>query len=346
MWFGVRNLDDLPSLVGATLAHSMRTPTGKRFKKGRVLNRDDLESLRLGGVGEITVASPSDNDVSEDDAARMVADAIGAEWIARHDVGTGRVNFHAEKDGVFVVDTECVHAGNRVDPAITVATLPNHSVVRAGQMVTTVKIIPFFVNRGLAKETAARLGGADTFRLHPFVEGSRVAMVQTRVSGTKETVLDKTRDVTDARIRSLHAQRTQELRTGHTVYDVACAIEELLAGNDMILVFGASAVTDRRDVVPQAIEQAGGSIIHVGMPVDPGNLLVLGEVSGKPVIGAPGCARSPKENGFDWVLQRLSAGLSVTPDDIVSMGVGGLLMEIPVRPHPREKAATYGRSDT
>jgi len=63
---------------------------------------------------------------------------------------------------------------------------------------------------------------------------------------------------------------------------------------------------------------------------------VLGTLAGKRVIGAPGCARSPKENGFDWVLDRLIAGLDVTASDIAGMGVGGLLMEIPTRPQPRE----------
>ena len=71
------------------------------------------------------------------------------------------------------------------------------------------------------------------------------------------------------------------------------------------------------------------------MPVDPGNLLLVGEVQGKPIIGAPGCARSPKENGFDWVLQRILAGVPVTGADIMGMGVGGLLMEIASRPQPR-----------
>jgi molybdenum cofactor cytidylyltransferase len=83
------------------------------------------------------------------------------------------------------------------------------------------------------------------------------------------------------------------------------------------------------------------------MPVDPGNLLILGEIGGTPVIGAPGCARSPKENGFDWVLDRYLADLEVTPDDITGMGVGGLLMEIKSRPQPREgvqsKAAARGK---
>jgi hypothetical protein len=69
--------------------------------------------------------------------------------------------------------------------------------------------------------------------------------------------------------------------------------------------------------------------------------LLIGEAKGHPVLGAPGCARSPKENGFDWVLMRLLAGLPVPREDITGMGVGGLLMEIIARPQPRdEKRAT------
>src|ERR1700736_4630015 len=75
------------------------------------------------------------------------------------------------------------------------------------------------------------------------------------------------------------------------------------------------------------------------MPVDPGNLLLIGSAGGVPVLGAPGCARSPVENGFDWVWMRLLAGLKVTRTELMSMGVGGLLMEIVTRPQPRESLA-------
>ena len=102
-----------------------------------------------------------------------------------------------------------------------------------------------------------------------------------------------------------------------------------------MVIFGASAIADRRDVIPAGIEAAGGEVAHLGMPVDPGNLLLIGSYDGVPVIGAPGCARSPKENGFDWVLHRLLAGLAVRRADIVAMGVGGLLTEIVSRPQPR-----------
>ncbi|MBP0649761.1 hypothetical protein J8J40_22205, partial [Mycobacterium tuberculosis] len=118
-----------------------------------------------------------------------------------------------------------------------------------------------------------------------------------------------------------------DLRVPHAVGPLAEALGRSAAAADITVVFGASAVADIADVVPAAIVAAGGHVRHLGMPVDPGNLLVLGELGGKPVIGAPGCARSPKENGFDWVLQRLIAGLEVTPADITGLGVGGLLMD-------------------
>ena len=87
---------------------------------------------------------------------------------------------------------------------------------------------------------------------------------------------------------------------------------------------------------PAGIVAAGGAVSHFGMPVDPGNLLLLGSLHGEPVVGLPSCARSPKVNGFDFVLQRLFAGLAVTGKDVMRMGVGGLLQEIPNRPQPRD----------
>ena len=104
---------------------------------------------------------------------------------------------------------------------------------------------------------------------------------------------------------------------------------------ELIIIFGASAITDRRDVIPAALEKQGGTITQFGMPVDPGNLLLIGKIGAVDILGAPGCARSPAENGFDWVLDRLLADIPVSAHDIRRMGVGGLLMEIVQRGHPR-----------
>jgi molybdenum cofactor cytidylyltransferase len=116
----------------------------------------------------------------------------------------------------------------------------------------------------------------------------------------------------------------------------------LEAGADMILISGASAVTDRLDTAPQGIVQAGGEIAQFGMPVDPGNLICFGRVGDIPAIVLPGCARSPALNGIDWVLDRLFSGEPLRACEIAAMGAGGLLKEMASRPAPRNLKAARG----
>ena len=124
-------------------------------------------------------------------------------------------------------------------------------------------------------------------------------------------MLDKTVAVTAQRISAAGGRLVSEARCEHAVPALAERIRASQA--DLVLIAGASAITDRRDVLPAAIEAAGGTVEHFGMPVDPGNLLLLARQGERPVLGLPGCARSPKLNGFDWVLQRLAAGIPVQP---------------------------------
>jgi molybdenum cofactor cytidylyltransferase len=166
----------------------------------------------------------------------------------------------------------------------------------------------------------------------------KAALISTTLPGMKASLLDKNRMALDARLEGLGSAIVFEERVAHEAAAVAAAIARAkVSGADPILVFGASAITDRRDVIPAGIEQAGGRVTHFGMPVDPGNLLLMGELDGIRVVGLPGCARSPKLNGFDFVLWRLAAGLPVGRAELAAMGVGGLLTEIPTRPQPRDE---------
>ena len=163
----------------------------------------------------------------------------------------------------------------------------------------------------------------------------RIGVVSTTLPGLKPSIVAKTLRVLEARLKPTGARIVAQEIVPHEVGPLAKALARLIDDSDALIVFGASAITDRRDVIPAAIEAIGGRIERFGMPVDPGNLLLLAERHGVPIIGAPGCARSPKENGFDWVLQRVLAGVPIRDADIRAMGVGGLLMEIASRPQPR-----------
>jgi molybdenum cofactor cytidylyltransferase len=112
--------------------------------------------------------------------------------------------------------------------------------------------------------------------------------------------------------------------------------EQIDSGIQMIVLAGETAIMDAQDIVPRAVVRAGGQVESVGAPVDPGNLLMLAYINDVPVIGAPGCARSRKVNIVDWILPRLLAGDRLTRRDIVALGHGGLLQDVPERGMPRE----------
>jgi len=319
---------------GAILAHSVSTGASN-LRKGHVLTHGDIEALHKAGISRVTVARLSPADLGEDEAASRLARTLRIDGVRIGPASTGRVNFFALEAGLFTVDPDVIDGINAVDPAVTIATLKNYDRVEPGQMMATVKIIPFAVDTAIIGEIEKQIAGKLAFGIRPFRPQS-VGLIQTVLPSVKPSVLDKTKRVIEARVVRNAGTITGEMRVSHRTADLMEAIRRMAPVTDTLIVFGASAVADPADIVPQAIREAGGTVHHIGMPVDPGNLLILGEFDGKPVLGAPGCARSPKENGFDWVLDRLMAGIDVTPQDIVGMGVGGLLMEIPTRPQPRQ----------
>jgi molybdenum cofactor cytidylyltransferase len=326
--------------IGALSVHAIKAP-GLVLKKGAPIGADEATALEAAGVTEIVAVRLEPGDVGEDEAAARLARAAAAEWLRAEAPFTGRVNLFATRAGVLLADAAAVDRINAVDEAITIATLPAYKPVVEGEMVATVKIIPYAVPEDrLARAVTA--AGEGALAVAPYVR-SRVGVVSTLLPGLKPSVVDKTLRVLETRLAPAGARIAAETRVAHAEPALAEALETLAASDvELIVVFGASAIADRRDVIPAAIEAAGGRVLHFGMPVDPGNLLLVGVVGGKPVIGAPGCARSPKENGFDWVLHRLLAGLRVTRADIMEMGVGGLLMEIVSRPQPRSGEPSIG----
>ena len=305
--------------AGALLAHG-QTVGGERWAKGRVLSDADLALAAASGLEALTVARLDTGDVAEAVAAARLGDALAGAGIVALAPAHGRVNLAATAAGVFLVEPAAVDALNAVDEGITIGTLPGFARVAAGDIVATVKIIPYAVPDD-ALDAALAL-------VHPLgvaaFEAVAVDLIQTILPGQSGKANAKTLAVTGARLASLGAVTGRSETCGHAI---AALTERLASPTEarITLVAGASATVDRRDVVPAAIVAAGGVVERLGMPVDPGNLLCLGRIGQRVVIGLPGCARSPKRNGFDWVLERLVAGLPVDGAVIAGMGVGGLL---------------------
>ncbi len=321
----------LSEAEGALLAHSIKA--GKlKLKKGLSLEAHHLDQLRAAGIEEVIAARLDPGDLHENEAARRLAaalvpepEAVGLRLSAAF---TGRVNVLADGAGVACLDVAALEAVNRVDPMITVATVPEWQQMAPGGMVATIKVISF----GVSEQQVARAceGASRALRLARPVYRTATLIITEVPGGPGE---EKARKVIGDRLKALEIQMVDCVSVAHRGADLVAALRA--AKGQMVLVLTGSATMDIDDVAPLALRQAGGRVERFGIPVDPGNLLFLGGLSGRPVIGLPGCARSPALNGADWVLSRVACGLQVTGDDIAAMGVGGLLKEIPTRPQPR-----------
>ncbi|MEH6629680.1 MAG: molybdopterin-binding/glycosyltransferase family 2 protein [Halopseudomonas aestusnigri] len=323
---------DTEQAEGTYLAHSLKSRSG-RLGKGHKITIQDIDDLLAINIKRITSIRMEDGDVHEDKAASRLGNALSKAGVSPSISFTGRCNIHSTVHGLLCVKPREIDDLNSVDEAITLATLAPYSTVYPGQLVATVKIIPLAApaqSLAIAEQKTHLV--AQPFKQH------KIGLILTRLPQTKDSVLEKTQIVVNQRLKSCDNEVHTTLKVAHKDIAIADAIENLASENhDLILIFGASAIVDRQDSLPAGLVLAGGTIEHFGMPVDPGNLLLLGEHSGATVIGLPGCARSPKLNGFDWVLQRVLAKIPVTKKDLTAMGCGGLLSEITTRPQPREK---------
>lgn len=320
---------------GAILAHSVKLPGGS-FKKGRLLTESDVAALTAAGLVTIFAARLGPEDVPEDSAAAAIAEVIGGNGTLVQAPFTGRANLHAQTRGLAMIDIERVRQLNRLHESLTLATVSDFSVVDARQMVATVKVIPFAVPKAVLERALAIIGDVPLVQVKAF-QSKRVGLVITRLPQSKPSLVTKSEEAMRERVTALGGELAAVLAVDHSITAVKSAILALRTKDcDPILVFGASAIVDRGDIIPAALTVAGGEVLHLGMPVDPGNLMMFGRLGEVPVIGVPTCARSPKVNGFDWVLERVMADVPVAASDIMDMGAGGLLAEIPTRPSPRE----------
>ena len=330
MKFGQVPIDEAE---GGILVHSFGLASGK-ITKGRTLGAKDIILFKKAGIETVTVARLEPNDVDEDKAAKRLARIVAGTGLKFEIAVGGRVNLIALHYGVLVFPSDWLGQVNSINESLTLASLPPNAEVEPGQMVATVKIIPFAVSEEilLEAEELASKGKMVVCAAKPH----KVGLIQTTLPGTAKKVLEKTSKVTAQRLAKMGSTLTFDDRCEHKTEPLAKAIsKQLKTGAEMVLVIGASAIADRRDIIPSAIEALSGTVNHFGMPVDPGNLMLIGEIKNIPVLGVPGCARSPKLNGFDWILQRLFCGLPVSSTEVSLMGSGGLLKEIPSRPAPR-----------
>lgn len=331
MKFGPCALSDC---LDAILVYAVDLPDG-RIAKGTCLTSDHLSRLRANGIDDIIVARLEDGDLGEDAAADMIAKAMMPANVRLSVAATGRVNIYATQRGLLRVDRLRLRDINMVDEGITLSTVQHNQLVEAGDLIATLKIIPYSVAE-TAVATVIGLGAGEPVISFHALRPRSFGLIQTRIPGMADKILKATEQTAKQRLNQLGCTLVDSRVVAHEAAAIDQAITASRAnGPAVMLIAGGSAIADRRDEVPMGVIAAGGRIDHFGLPVDPGNLLMLSHIDEMPVIGMPGCARSIKMNGFDWILHLLLADLRIDAAEIADMAAGGLLMEIVSRPLPR-----------
>lgn len=322
--------------LGGILAHTYRV-SGVAMPKGTRLGPAELEALGAAGLAEVVVARLDPDDLHEDEAARQVAMALAGDTLRATEPQHGRVNLHAAFAGVLGVNEVGVHDLNLVHESITLATLAPWARVAEGELVATVKVIPFAAARHVVDACFAR--GAGALEVYPL-RLRTAGLVATTLPGSSRSLVEKAVRVQRARLEALGSRLGPVHVCAHTPAAIEAALQELLSqGCDPLLLLGASATVDRHDVLPSAIRAVGGVVDHLGMPMDPGNQLFLAHLGSVVAIGVPGCARSPAPGGFDVVLRRVLAGQVPTRHDLMRLGVGGLVKQKAARRSRRGRVA-------
>ena len=336
MYFGQVKVTEC---VNGILAHTV-TLDGKKFLKGRIISKEDQKYFIQNNLEYLICAKLTKNDIHEDNAANILAKMFNNNTLALEKAFTGRANILANESGLLVINEDKIRRFNKISNSITIATLQNNCIVSKGEMIATIKIIPFSIMVKSIK-TIEKINFKKSLYVQTYKE-KKCALLLTHFN--KENI--KLNDISHKRIKerlvplncSIEIIETCE----HNSDEITKNIKKFEKKDiDLILILGSSAIVDIKDKIPEAIINSGGKIIRFGMPVDPGNLLLLGEIKNTPVVGLPGCARSPTLNGFDWVLERLLSGNAISNNDISDMGVGGLLKTINKRKMSLTKDTKY-----
>lgn len=325
--------------IGQILGHNITNAEGRRaLRKGKLLTAEDIALLKRLGRQKVYTANPDPEDIDENMAAARIAQAVAGENIRLSQASTGRVNLFAQSLGILRVDPVRLLDINQLE-GVTLAALWNHSAVSQGKMMATLKIIPYALPRSIVKEAEHRTSAKPVLKVTP-IPPRKVSLLLSGTQAAEERVRRGFQPAVALRLEPfkavLHEVAFIPLEDEGGEIALAAALErQRSAGCELVILAGETAIMDRYDIAPRALERAGGAVACLGAPVDPGNLLMLGYLENLPVIGAPGCVRSPKTNIIDLILPRLLAGDHLDQSAILALGHGGLLEDVPERPLPR-----------
>jgi hypothetical protein len=311
-------------LEGRVLAHDVRGARGEAIvRKGRVLDRDDVERLLDVPWRELHLVEMDAGDLHEDAAGLRLATAAAGDGVEVRAQAAGHWPLAATRRGILGVAADALRRVNAVE-GMCVYTLYDGQVVDAGEAVARAKIIPFVVHEARVREaeTVARDAGA-LVRVRAF-RPMRVGAVVQETLG--ERAATRFREALREKIAWFGSTLLEPCFVRPDAREVADALDALAnrADAEIVLVAGAKAL-DPLDPAFRALERLGVPLERFGVPAHPGSLLWIARVRQVSIVGMPSCGLFSQATVFDLVLPRLLTGEPVGRSDLAELGHGGFL---------------------
>ncbi len=310
--------------LGHVLAHDLtkidaeKGIKGARFRRGHILQPEDLPVLREMGRRNLSIIHLDPDEVHEDEAALSLAKALAGEGFEISGPEEGRCRLVSTGRGIVRFDPEAVRRINK-DREWSLACTHCNSVVGPGSVVAAFRILPLC----LKKDSLDRaLEAASPFTLMPFLH-RRVGLVSTGQEILEGLVKDSFREKLERKLWEFGGSFSGQRLCGDRSQDIAHAINELLeSGSDIVICTGGMSI-DADDRTPQAIETVSDKVLFRGIPMIPGSNLMLAVKDRSWIIGAPACVAHDERTALDRLLIAIFAG-SGNDLDISLWGEGGL----------------------
>lgn len=323
--------------VGTVLAHDLTQIIpgefkGAKFKKGHVIQEEDIPVLLSMGKKHLYVLEKDDSDVHENEAAYRIASKAAGEGIHLTEPHEGKIELIADYEGLVKIDRERLYELVSQDE-IMFASIQENIVVKKGQKLAGTRIIPLFVAEEILKKAEDLLGDTPIIKVVPL-KNMKVGVVTTGSEVYSGLIEDKFGPVLVKKFSALGSTVVKQLFADDDEDMIADCIRQLVdEGMEFIGITGGMSV-DPDDRTPSGIRRAGGEVVSYGAPVLPGAMFMLSYIGDVPVVGLPGCVMYSRTSIFDLVVPRLLAGEKVTKTDINKLAHGGLCLNCEVCTYP------------
>jgi len=316
---------DVRESTGRILCNPIFRAGGRKLlAKGHVLSPEDVRLLMTEGLGQVWVTELEDGEVAEDQAVSMVAQEMGCGGLEIRLAAGGRANLIATENCCVLVDDELLRQINCTS-SVVIATSPNFSMAHTGQRIATVKSAPFAVAQSQLETVVSILRERGPILQARPIRRPSVGVLYTDANdGERARVLFES--VMRQRLERFGAMLTFALSVTEQEEIVTRSLLHLLrARPTVILVASTTAPAGPEDVIGRAMAAAGCHLERFLAPVEPGNLFLLGYKDETPIVSAPGCFRSVKNNVVDLVLPPMLAQYRISGWEVACLGHGGLL---------------------